>query len=379
MAERVVIIGAGGSGRGFIARLLNEEAVKLCFVDRNRELIEALRKNGQYSIQVGVETEKTVVSGYEAFASDETEAVECTAKADWIFTAVGEEHLKELVPFLERARDRRGEPFRIIACENGIAPKSVFRKALEGSRAQDSRITQGVIFCTSIPERKGSLNIVSEDYPELPYDVDEELFRLPFVHFPATPHLDRLLQRKIYTYNCLSACISYLGAYLKYDIYSDAANDTLIRQYCTLLLSGLNRTLCRSMGVDLDDQLEFSRRALKKFTNPNISDTIQKNARSAVRKLSPTERIMGPMKLMEQQGEDTFVLCLVAAAALLYLEQNEDLKYQNREYPDAVSLFQALNPQADDKETRRICGILEELRKGESLEGFVEKATLQAV
>ena len=52
MAEHVVIIGAGGSGRGFIARLLQEENVKLCFVDQNVELVEALNKRGQYGIRV---------------------------------------------------------------------------------------------------------------------------------------------------------------------------------------------------------------------------------------------------------------------------------------------------------------------------------------
>lgn len=367
MAERVVIIGAGGSGRGFIARLLRDEDVKLYFVDRNRELVEALNKRGEYGIRVGSEMSKIMISGYKAFAPDEEEAIVRTAQADWIFTAVGEENLKDLVFFLERVTEKRGKPVRIVACENGVSPKLVFRKALEGSKAQNSIVTQGVIFCTSIPEKKGSLDIISEDYPELPYDVDEELFRLPFAHFPATPHLDRLLQQKIYTYNCLSACISYLGAYLKYDIYSDAANDVLIRQYCTLLLSGLNRTLCRAMNVTPKEQLEFSKRALKKFSNPDISDTIQKNARSAVRKLSPTERIMGPMKLMEQQGEDTFVLQLVAAAALLYLEQNEDLKYQNKEYSDVISLFHELNPQADEKKIRSICEILDELREGKNL------------
>lgn len=379
MAEHVVIIGAGGSGRGFIARLLQEENVKLCFVDQNVELVEALNKRGQYGIQVGAKASKTVIRNYEAFVPDDEKAVTRAAQADWIFTAVGEEHLKELMPFLEKVTVKKGEPVRIVACENGIAPKVVFRRALEGSKAQDSMITQGVIFCTSIPEREGSLDIISEDYPELPYDIDEELFRLPFAHFPATPRLDRLLQRKIYTYNCLSACISYLGAYLKYDIYSDAANDGVIRQYCTLLLTGLNRTLCRCMDVEPKEQTEFSKRALKKFSNPNISDTIQKNARSAVRKLAPTERIMGPMRLMEQEGEDTFVLRLVAAAALLYLERNEDLKYQNKEYPDAISLFRVLNPQTNEREIQCICGILEELRKGKNLKEISEESVCKVV
>ena len=85
------------------------------------------------------------------------------------------------------------------------------------------------------------------------------------------------------------------------------------------------------------------------------------------------------MRLMEQEGEDTFVLRLVAAAALLYLERNEDLKYQNKVYPDAISLFRVLNPQTNEREIQCICGILEELRKGKNLKEISEESVCEVV
>ena len=375
MAENTVIIGAGGSGRGFLARLLQEDGARICFLDKNEGLIEELQKKGGYGIRVGKKEPKVIIQDYEAWLTDSEAAVERAARADFIFTSVGAEHLEELAPFLERAALRRKalgqkEPLKITVCENGISPKRILKRALQNTAAKNSLISQGVIFCTSISESEGSLDIVSEDYQKLPYDVDEELFRLPFRHFPATQRFEQLLQRKIYTYNCLSACIAYLGFYLKYDIYADAANDNYIRQCCECLTAGLNHAICRSMHIDLEEQREFSGMAMKKFCNRDISDTIYKNVRSAVRKLSPTERIMGPMNLMEQAGEDISVLELVTAAALYYLENNEELIWQEEKYPDALSLFCALNPQMKKETLTTIRDMLEKFRRGEQLESI---------
>ena len=280
--------------------------------------------------------------------------------------------MPELTPFLEKASLLRGpQPLRIVVCENGIAPKDTLRKALAGTGADLAQVTQGVIFCTSIPVEKGSLDILSEDYSELPYDVDEHLFRMPFTCFPAKENFDNLLQRKIYTYNCLSACIAYLGYYLGYTVYAEAANDPRVKRICRQLCEGLNRTICHCMNLAPEEQEAFSERALVKFSNPAISDTIQKNARSAVRKLSPSERIMGPMNLMRTQEEDVSILQMVAAAALLYLEKEEKPEYDGRHFEDLMELFAALNP--EEREGGKIQKIWKQMEDGEDLDTIMIK------
>lgn len=359
--EKVVIIGAGGSGRGFLPRLLQKDQTEICFIDKNEELIKKLQEQKEYYIRVG--NDKIWIQNYEAYIVESIDAEKKAADADWIFVSVGEEKLTELVPFLKKAEARKGSTLRIVVCENGLAPKNVLRKALREAGVENCLVTQGVIFCTSIPEEKDSLHILSEDYPELPYDADEDLFVLPFTNFPATKNFSQLLQRKIYTYNCLSACIAYLGAYLGYDIYAEAANDPEIQVKCKKLMASLNRTLCKTMKLKPEDQEVFSRRAINKFSNPDIKDTIYKNARAAIRKLAPAERIMGPMQLMEQEGEDVSVLCLTAAAAILYLEKNEELIWNDKKYSDGFSLFKELNPQVGIENMKIISNYLLQLRE----------------
>ena len=46
-----VIIGAGQTGRGFIAPILQEAGYHLTFLDQNAELIARLRKEKQYTIR----------------------------------------------------------------------------------------------------------------------------------------------------------------------------------------------------------------------------------------------------------------------------------------------------------------------------------------
>lgn len=369
MHEKVVIIGAGGSGRGFLARLLQKDGADICFLDKNKKLINELRRAGSYQIQIGTKKERIVIRDYEILNTDNPEAVDKVTDADWIFTSVGMEHLSELAGLLGKAAEKKREPLKLIPCENGISPKSILKNVLDGTAAENSHISQGIIFCTSIPEQQGSLDIVSEDFSNLPYDVNEGTFKLPFEHFQGVYKFEQLLQRKIYTYNCLSACIAYLGAYMNYEVYADAANDRMVQKYCEKLIGGLNKALCKTMQIEEEEQCMFAEQAMKKFSNREITDTIYKNVRAAVRKLSPTERIMGPMRLMEQAGEDTAVLQLVAAAALYYLEKKEPLIYKKKEYQTPEDLFRDENPQCGEQTVKQIFEILNQLRQGEILKG----------
>ena len=62
-------------------------------------------------------------------------------------------------------------------------------------------------------------------------------------------------------------------------------------------------------------------------------DFIERNAREPHRKLGGTERVIGPMKLISNYGEDSSILEMTAAAMLLYDNEGEDkwreIKEQN--------------------------------------------------
>lgn len=336
MKHNVAIIGAGASGRGFIARLLAQDDVDITFVDIDRALINQMNTDGGYYIYVGREKKPVYMSEYHAHIIDTPEALDAAVRADYIFVSVGEQNLHCLKEFFEKIAQCR-EECRVIVCENGIEPKKVFCESLSEACRKQFRISQGVIFCTTIPY--GDIDILSEDYNEMPYDVDGDPFELPFTHFKAQKEFKVLLQRKIYTYNCLSACIAYAGYLKGYIDYAAAANDPQIYALCNILGKQLTQVVSEEFGIDYKEQADFTQRALNKFTNSAIRDTIGKNARSAMRKLSSNERLAGPIYLFCDQDANPEILCFLVACAFVYLRREEMDHLRKSGYMRPMDLF----------------------------------------
>ena len=309
------IIGAGKTGRGFLARLLSETSGaygKIILIDRDAELVSRLRKEKSFRVGFfGNIREPYTVSGYEAYTWDSEGLREALDRCEVIFVSVGGqnlknvgERLKEFVPLSARA---------VITAENASDPAETLRKYL----GEKIAISEGTVFCTTI-EADG-LDISSENYPY--FQCDKEALQ------GWKPESDRIrpvakfgnfLTRKLYTYNAASCVIAYLGYLKGYTVYSDAANDVEILSMLDENYAATNRALCREFGYDPADQEEFALLSRTKFLDRTIRDTIARNGRDPQRKLSAGERIMGPMALLYKYGENAAVLEQTAAAALLF-------------------------------------------------------------
>ena len=114
-----------------------------------------------------------------------------------------------------------------------------------------------------------------------------------------------------------------MGWLYGYEDYASAANDSRIAALLDTNYAATNRAICAEFGCTASDQERFAALSRAKFCNPEIKDSIARNARDAKRKLGPTERIIGPLNLLKKHGEDYSVLCKTAAAALLYCKNVE--------------------------------------------------------
>lgn len=321
--SNVVIIGAGRTGRGYIARQISLRENSLVFIDKNEELVRNLREQKELEIYYyGNLSKKTKITRYQAYQSDTEDAKNAIAQADYIFTSVGEQNLIEVGKLIKSTLKMRdlNKKQRIITGENGISPK---QKLLEVLTEEEYEISEAIIFCTTNPKNK--IDILSEELDFIPYDIVPLSSELPFRNFVAEEKFHDLLQRKIYTYNCLSACISYLGDCMGYENYGQAANDPFILSTMTKLKNQLTKALSKKYSIEEDEQDHFGNMAIKKFTNMEIEDSVARNARNAKRKLGPEERILAPLKILQQNGQDTNILCLIAAAAMCFACKKEDM------------------------------------------------------
>lgn len=320
--KKAVLIGAGQTGRGFIAPILKKNNYELVFVDKNEELIKQLRNEKAYTIDYfGNAKKPCVIEDFKAYISTEQEAVLELANADVIIISVFASNIKDVVPLLQNAIHIKGtdSKMKIICCENGVNVKQPLIDA-----GIDALISEGLIFCTTLKPKEDSLRLMCEDYPELPISFVDGLD----VHIKGMPierNFHDLIERKIYTYNFISAVVAYLGSYMGYEVYGDAANDDVIGEIIEQVVPLISRIIAKKYTVPYEIQLEFTNRAVRKFKNKEIHDTIYRNSRQAERKLGRNERLLVPLKLAYEYKEDVKLFELIIAAAMFYGKSKEGM------------------------------------------------------
>jgi len=370
--ELAVILGAGKTGRGFLARLLGDSPFDIVFVDPSKQLVEQINTDGGYNIHFfGGKRAPYPVKGVRAALPDSDEALDWMTRATTIFTAVGEQNIAALVPTLLRVLDRRREEGRpklsLFVCENGVTPAAPLTSAF-ASREAEIEIAGAAIFCSTIELPGAQLDIQSEPYDELPYDLEHLTAFAPLLWMKATPNFPALLKRKIYTYNCFSGCIAYLGAYKGYRWYAEAALDPEIAAILDRIAEPLNQAIAKIFGIDIKEQRRFSQAALRKFSDSTIRDDIPRNARNVIRKLAPNDRLVAPALLIQENGGSIDALALTMAAALLYRGPDEKpLEAMLLDKPVDSVFAQISDCPLDSALTRRVVHYFHQLKPGISL------------
>lgn len=314
--SKVVVIGAGKTGRGFLARLLQEEQEEVIFIDKNAELVSKLNADEAFKISFfGNVREPYVVKNFKAY----TWVDACLDDAKLILVSVGGQNLKDVGASLSNilVEDKH---YYIITAENASHPSQTLREAIG---KENISVSEATVFCTTIED--GGLDINSENYPYLQCDADLLEGYIPKAKtIRPIGEFSNFLTRKLFTYNAASCVIAYIGWALGYENYADAANDERILEMLDANYAVTNKVLCKEFGYEEADQAEFAALSKAKFCDRTIVDTIARNARDPQRKLGANERIIGPIKLLHKYGEDASVLEKTAAAAILYDHDGEN-------------------------------------------------------
>lgn len=350
--NKVVIIGAGKTGRGFIGRLAAEAGAEILFVDRDAELVRKLNEAGSFDVSFfGGVRERLSVSQFTAALWEEADF----SGADLIFVSVGGQNLQAVG---EKLREKLPQgAYHIITCENASSPADKLAAAIGRG---DVCVSEATVFCTTIED--GALDIASENYPYLQCDAERLDGYVPFIpSVRPVGQFSSFLTRKLYTYNAASCVIAYLGAVKGYTVYSDAANDPEILSLLDRNYAATNRAMCLEFGYEEADQAEFADLSRKKFTSTAIRDTIERNARDVARKMAPGERIIGIMQLIGKHQGDTSVLEMTAAAALLYeADPQWEKRTQEEGFKEILTSFCGIH---DDEQIERILNHSEKLRR----------------
>lgn len=313
--KKVVIIGAGKTGRGFLARLLNGNDIT--FIDKDETLVAKLNAEKKIRVEFFGGKKSAADIAFNRAVTWENVTGEDFDGAECVFVSVGGTNLADVG---EKLREYATASTKIIVCENASKPA---KKLYDAIGVDGLKIAESTVFCTTIEKEKGSIAINSEWYPYLQFDGDVFAVQPDLNGIKPVKNFGGFLDRKLYTYNSASCVIAYLGALKGYDVYSDAANDKEILELLDKNYAIINECICKEYGYDEEDQREFALLSRDKFTDRTLIDTVARNAREPQRKITRAERIVAPMLLEEKYGKDTSVLEKTLAAALLYTPSEE--------------------------------------------------------
>jgi len=370
---RALIFGGGKIARGFIGQLLYRGGIHATFVDMNEKLLDALREAGKYYVNVmGNEKESEWIDGFDLLSLTDTEGIaRALLEADVAFTAVGGKNLDSLGGVIARAYALADEQWprekriTLITCENWKNPAPQLEKAMAGALEDDGLaqrlaerigVSEAAILRSGIEPAPAVIqidpNAVSvTDYWELPVDADRwngvrvEIPGIRYMH-----QFGSFLQRKIYTFNTTNATIAFIGLLKGYTDLADAANDEQILDILHQVMAELNPAIEKLMNVDPQEQEAFALKAQRKYQDRSVIDYLERHARDPVRKLGPTDRIVGSARLIEQAGGEPRMLALTLAAALYY-------KSTNPADPSAQELENMRRTQGVDAVLESVCQI----------------------
>ncbi|MBO4356517.1 MAG: hypothetical protein J5850_06675, partial [Clostridia bacterium] len=241
--SKIVIVGAGKTGRGFLARLINGN--EIIFIDKNKELVDALNVEKKFDVFFFGNDHSPVTVGFSEAMTWENVDSRLFDGAEVVLVSVGGNNLADVGIELKKYINKDN---KIIVCENASSPA---KKLYDSIGIDGLKISESTVFCTTIEKEKGTLAINSEWYPYLQYDSYAFGGNVIDINgLKAVSNFSGFLDRKLYTYNSASCIIAYLGALKGYSLYSDAANDPEILGLLDRNYEIINECICKEYGYD---------------------------------------------------------------------------------------------------------------------------------
>ena len=336
MAERpeprIVIIGAGATGRGQIGEVAHGAGWAIAFIEREKDLVDALRSAGRYTVGLaGEQIDRIEVDDFQVFHTSQVDACsDAIANADIVATAVLPTNLGSTVPTLAAGLARRQElhiekPLNVIACENMERSSSTLRGYLREAAPEldwewiDSHVSfpdSMVARAVPVPE-EDPLELIAERTQEWTVDagaVKEPMPRLEGMTL--TPSQEAALERKLYIKNTGHMAIGVLGYLKGHTLMDEAARDPEIFALVDAATRESAAAVVAKHGFDPRETEEYRRSFLEAMKSPFLPDQILRVVREPIRKLTREERLVGPAMLACEHGQTPAALAKVIAAAL---------------------------------------------------------------
>lgn len=306
-----VHFGAGNIGRGFIGQLLHDSLYEIVFVEVDEKVVDSINKTNSYKMYIIDEDNKEIlINNVSALSpiTNEDKIIEKIANADLITTSVCVDNFNKIAGTLAKGLKKRLEenkdPVDILACENAFYASSQLKDILL-TKIDEEDLEKVAIFSNVAVDRIALCeeeNGVKIPYVQNSFELVIEDGKLSKNHQKIqgadyVADLNMYLERKLYVFNCGHAAAAYIGfnQNLKtiYETLQVPANYQLVKN--TMLES--SRAMTCKYSFTMAEMEEYIEKILKRISHEALQDEVIRVGRSPIRKLSKTDRLVGPMEL----------------------------------------------------------------------------------
>jgi mannitol-1-phosphate 5-dehydrogenase len=185
--------------------------------------------------------------------------------------------------------------------------------------------------------------IIVEPYKELPVSRSGFVGPVPaIVGMEPYDNFVAYTDRKLYIHNAGHAMLAYLGHRKGLEYGYQAMDDPDIYPVFSQALDESGRALIARHGLDplaLEKHIEDLKR---RFRNRALGDTIYRLGRDPIRKLGPTDRLLGASNLALEQGIEPDALAWGIAAALTFDDPRDQVALDLQALLDEKGLHHVL-------------------------------------
>ena len=325
---KAVHFGAGNIGRGFIGLLLNQSGYEVTFVDINDTVIEALEAKRHYEVGFAEDgVDRVVVDRVRGVNSlkEQARVVDLIAEADLVTTAVGPSLLSKVAPLISeglRAREVEDAPVYVIACENMIGGSAILRQEVEacGGVGEANIFFPNAAVDRIVPlqQHEDPLYVEVETFHEWVIETQGLNEQPPIQGVTWVEEIGPYIERKLFTVNTGHAIASYIGSLFGKATIDEALKDRRVRQVVQGALYETGWLLLEKYGFEAKEHSQYIQKIIKRFENPKLKDEVSRVARSPIRKLGPSDRLVKPARELMDNGIEPNELAYGIAAALHY-------------------------------------------------------------
>jgi mannitol-1-phosphate 5-dehydrogenase len=335
MPDKIVVFGAGATGRGHVGLLAWQAGFEIVFVDKKPELVDSLRRAARYTVKLyGRGVQEIEVGGYRTYFYEERRAIaEEIRDAALVLTAVFDQNLADVAWTIALACSEcriagRTRPLNCIACENMMDSSSTLgrhvRGLLQGEDLAWCETHVGFPDCMIsrvVPRPEPDpLVIVAEDYNE--WTARAEAFKdekpAALSALELVENQSARLERKLFVHNGGHAVCGYFGFHRGHKYIHEAVADPVVAEHVLGALDELGEVVRLKHGFSTESIDEYKQDLCRRGAVPEMRDEILRVVRDPIRKLSPRERLVAPAKLAVEYGLSRRRIVEGIVAALRY-------------------------------------------------------------